>query len=396
MALRLMSRRKNWKGVRVLVRADFNVPFVDGVIRDDYKILRTLPTLKFLLKQGATVIVMSHLGRPQGYNASLSLRPIADHLSTLLKRDVQFIDPVYDDEGWSDRLREATYGLKPPQLILLENIRFLPGEEGVSKTLSRHLASVADVMVMDGFGVAHRSSVSVTGVARILPTYAGLLLEEEITGANALLAKPRRPLLAVQGGAKLETKLPLIKELLHRSDAVLLGGALVRPFLAAEGLLSAPESAALFPTLRRLLKKNNLILPRDFVLGTADGKEHVVVMKDDLASFSRTDLAILDVGPATAREYARLVSEAKTVLWNGVLGKFEHSPYDAGTRELLKGFKQAHRRGARIIVGGGETAEFIRAEGGEKFCTLISTGGGALLEFIARQGKLPGTAIVTT
>jgi phosphoglycerate kinase len=362
------------RGRRALVRVDFNVP--EG---DDTRIRAALPTIEYLLERGATVILMSHLGRPKGVDPAFSLRPVADRLAKLLGRPVTF---VVDTNG----------AIPADGVVLLENTRFWPGEEKNDEALAQSLATLGDVYVNDAFGAAHRAHASTERVARYLrPAVAGLLMERELEYLGRALADPKRPFVAVLGGSKISGKIDVVESLLPRVDALLIGGAMACTFFRAMGLevgksLVEPDRIDM---AKDLLARagTRIILPHDATLFPS-GKS---VKRDRIPS----DEAMYDIGPDTAASYSRAITTAKTVLWNGPMGVFEKPPYDAGTLAIAKAMAAATAKGATTIVGGGDSAAAVAQAGLESKMSHVSTGGGASLEFL--EGKtLPGVAALDT
>jgi phosphoglycerate kinase len=363
------------RGRRALVRVDFNVPE-----QDDTRIRAALPTIQYLLAHGATVILMSHLGRPKGVDPKFSLRPVADRLAKLLGRPVTFV-------------ADTDVGTVPTGgVALLENTRFWPGEEKNDDALAQAWAKLGDVFVNDAFGAAHRAHASTEGIARHLrPAVAGLLMERELDYLGRTLADPKRPFVAVLGGSKISGKIDVVEALLPKVDAMLIGGAMACTFFRAMGLevgksLVEPDRLEM---AKDLLARagTRIILPHDAVVAPAmDAKSHVV-KRDRIPA----DEAMYDIGPDTAASYGRAITTAKTVLWNGPMGVFEKPPFDAGTLAIAKAMAEATARGATTIVGGGDSAAAVAQAGLESKMSHVSTGGGASLEFL--EGKiLPGVA----
>lgn len=392
MAIKLLTDIKNLAGKRVLLRVDFNVPIERGKIKDDFKIVQSLPTIKYLLQHKAKVILVSHLGRPQGKPvSSLSLRPIAKRLEQLLKKKLYFLDTSTLRNGWKDVQVEASH-LLPGSLLFLENIRFFPGEEKDSRAFSKQLATLADLFVLDGFAVAHRKAASVSGVARYLPSCAGFLLAKEYEMLSQVITKPKRPLVMIMGGVKLETKIPIIDHLLPLVDHILLGGGIANTYLWAQGY-SVGNSI-----IDRKFKKKmvyyghnkKIIAPVDVVVGTAQGKKAKIISVDQIGKLSSGE-GMFDVGPKTSQLYANYIAGAKLVFWNGALGYFEKSVYQKGTFSLAQTLAK-HSKVVRIC-GGGETGEVLKKLKILTRIDFVSTGGGALLEFLSGK-KLPGIEAV--
>lgn len=380
----------NWAGKKALVRVDFNVPLSDdGRITDDTRIRAALPTIQYLLEQGAAVILMSHLGRPKGGpDPRYSMKVTADHLATLIPAPVTFVGATTGPEA-----KAAAAALKPATVLVLENTRFDPREEKNDPTMARELAELGDVFVNDAFGSAHRAHASTVGVAELLPAVAGFLMERELTYLGTALEDPKRPFVAILGGAKISDKIGVIENLLGKVDAILVGGGMANTFLAAMGYNmgnSLVESDALSTAAALMERGANVIqLPVDLRVATefaADAENRVVSIEDVPAGWMA-----LDIGPATIAHYSNRLSGARTVVWNGPLGVFEFPVFAQGTvaiAEMLAGLQ-----GATTIIGGGDSAAAVRQAGLEDQMSHISTGGGASLEFL--EGKeLPGVAVL--
>jgi phosphoglycerate kinase len=374
------------KGKRVLVRVDFNVPIKDGRVGDDTRIQAALPTIKYLLDHNAAVILCSHLGRPKGEpKPEFSLRPVGDYLSGVLGQPVLFaedcIGPVAE---------KAAAGLKPGQVLLLENTRFHAGETKNDPEMASQLASLADIYVNDAFGSAHRAHASTEGVAKHLPAVAGFLLEKEIKYLGQAISDPQRPFIAILGGAKVSDKIGVIRNLLKKSDQVLIGGGMANTFFKAQGYPvgdSLVEDEAL-DTARELLQEggNRLRLPVDVVIADRFDNE---AQKKTMAMGPVPDgWRILDIGPQTVSAFAKTLHDAKTVVWNGPMGVFEFPRFAEGTFGVAKAVAESK---ATSIVGGGDSVSAINKAGLSDRITHISTGGGASLEML--EGiTLPGLA----
>lgn len=377
-----------WAGKKALVRVDFNVPQDDsGAITDDARIQAALPTINYLLEHGAAVTLMSHLGRPKGGpDPKYSMKVTADHLATLISAPVSFCAQTIGPEA-----EAAVAALKPGQVLVLENTRFDKREEKNDPAMAAALAKLGDVYVNDAFGSAHRAHASTTGVAEHLPAVAGFLMEKELEYLGSALDQPKRPFVAIMGGAKISDKITVIENLLAKVDAILIGGGMANTFLAAQGYKMGKSlvEADAIETAKSLLAKDGdkIQLPVDLRVAasfSADAANQVVSIED-----VPDDWMALDIGPATIAHYSNRLSGAKTVVWNGPMGVFEMAPFAKGTfaiAEILAGL-----RGATTIIGGGDSAAAVRDAGVEDKMSHVSTGGGASLEFL--EGKvLPGVA----
>jgi phosphoglycerate kinase len=369
-------------GKRVLVRVDFNVPLADGAVTDDMRIRAAVPTIEELRRRGARLVLVSHLGRPKDREHELSLAPVAKRLGELIEAPVRLAPGVVGEE-----VRAAVDELGDGDVLLLENVRYEPGETKNDPDLARSLASLADVYVDDAFGAAHRAHASTEGVARLVDERAaGLLLEREVNTLMGVLEDPGRPLVSVLGGAKVSDKIAVIERFLKTADTIIIGGAMCFPFLAAGGhsvgdSLCAGEDVEL---AKQILDGAELSLPVDLVVGdrfAADAQKRTLDGVDVPDGWMG-----LDIGPQTAREYADVIAQAGTVFWNGPMGAFELEPFAAGTRAVAEAVAAAP---GTTVVGGGDSAAALRQFGLEDQVTHLSTGGGATLELI--EGKqLPG------
>ena len=382
------------RGQRALVRVDFNVPLDEhGHVTDDTRIRAAIPTIEYLVNRGARVVLLSHLGRPKGKLVQkYSLEPVSRRLGELLTgRSVCFVESTDSDEAL-----KATNALKDGEVVLLENTRFLAGEETNDQGLSRTLAALGDLYVNDAFGAAHRAHASTEGVARHLkPAVAGLLMQKELDYLRGALDNPKKPFVAILGGSKISGKIDVIEALLPKVDALLVGGAMACTFYKAMGLetgksLVEPERVEM---AKELIEKAGtiLILPHDAMVAASieEGRTAKAVSRENLPA----DMAMLDIGPRTAESYARAILSAQTILWNGPMGVFETPPFDKGTRAIADAMAQATAKGATTIVGGGDSAAAVQQAGLAAKMSHVSTGGGASLEFL--EGKtLPGVAIL--
>ncbi len=377
---------------RVLLRVDFNVPLENGEITDDTRIRAALPTIKALLDRDAIVIACSHLGRPKGKRvAELSLKPVASRLSELLDRDVAFASDVVGPEA-----ETMAQSLQPGQIGLIENLRFEPGEEANEPEFAKQLAGLCDVYVNDAFGAAHRAHASTEGVAHLLPSAAGLLMEREVSALTKVLENPAKPVVLILGGAKVSDKIDVIKSFLSRAQSILIGGGMANTFLLAKGLeigksLAEPDVVDLANELMADAKATgvDLKLPIDAVIASNPdaGKESSNVSVDAVPP----DQSIFDIGPETVADFAGSISSAGTIVWNGPMGMFEREPFDAGTAAIAKLVADAN---GFSLVGGGDSVAAITEAGLDDDIDHVSTGGGASLEFL--EGKqLPGIAVLT-
>lgn len=374
------------KGKKVLVRVDFNVPIKEGKIKDDTRITAALPTINYLLDHGAAVILFSHLGRPKDEpDPQFSLEPVAKHLATLIQNKVKFAEDCIGEVA-----ETASAKLKPGEVLVLENTRFYKAEKKNDPEMAKKFAKLADIYVNDAFGSAHRAHASTEGVAHYLPAVAGFLMEKEIRYLGQAVADPARPFVAILGGAKISDKIGVIDNLLQKADAVLIGGGMANTFLKAQGFEMADslvEEEAV-QTAKELLAKggDKLHLPVDLVLGNAfdnDAYSKVTDVENVPAGWR-----VLDIGPASVEKYARVISGAGTVVWNGPMGVFEMPKFAKGTFGVAEAVAVS---GAVSIIGGGDSVSAINQSGLSEKVTHISTGGGASLEML--EGKiLPGLA----
>lgn len=387
--LRDLDSLPSIQGKRVVVRVDFNVPFKGKKIISDFKIQQSLSTIRYLQKKGARIILISHLGRPKNYQSALSLKPVAKYLEKLLKTKIVFLDIHTLRKSWKTVILK-TKQLPLNKILFLENIRFFKEEEKNTIVFSKKLAKLGDIFVLDGFGVVHRSGASITGISDYLPTYAGNLLKKEIKSLDQLLEKPKHPLVVILGGVKLETKLPLIKKFLPLADNILLGGGLANTYLWAKGnkIGNSYVEENYKQKMIDLFRYKKIIVPQDVGLGTIKGKKvrYVQVQKIDLQD---KDMGIYDIGPKTIKKYIEIIKKARTIVWNGAVGFFEQTPYQKGTFTLAQVLGKQALKKTFIVCGGGETEQILRSLKLQDKIDLISTGGGAMLEYLSGK-KLPG------
>ena len=395
MKIKSIRELKNLKGQRVLLRVDFNVPISkDGQIdkSEDYKIVQTLPTIKYLIKKGAKIIILTHLGRPDGRVVEkLRLDPVAVRLSQLLNKGVYKNDNIVET-GQAPSLRKQINELKNGDILMLENIRFDRREEAGNKNFAKELANLGDIYINDAFGVCHRDQASVSIIQNYLPSYAGLLLESELKNLSAVINKPLKPLTVIIGGAKISTKIKLIQKFLKIANHVLLGGALANTVLHVMGV-SVGKSLVepkMYPIIKKIkLTDNQLQVPLDGVM--AKSYQAKVGRLDALADV-RADELILDIGPDTIKLYEKIIKSSKMIIWNGPMGLIETPFFAQGTKSLVRLLAKSK---AKTIVGGGESVEIIRQLGLDKKFSFISTGGGAMLAFLEGK-KLPGLKKIAT
>lgn len=385
-----------YRGRRVLVRVDYNVPLEDGRVADDTRIQATLPTLRYLTERGGRVILVSHLGRPKGrWDEAYSLRPAAARLSELLGAEVRFVPDVVGAEAHA-----AADALGDGDVLVLENVRFLPGEETNEREVAEGLAALADVYVNDAFGAAHRAHASTAGVAEIVrqegrPAVAGLLMERELDMLGRALESPERPFVAIIGGAKISGKIDVIENLLPRVDSLLVGGAMANTFFRALGLQTGRSLVEedRIEMARQLLERaaEKLVLPVDCVVAgeAKPGARTWLLDRDSVPP----EGIILDIGPKTVATFREFIDRARTVLWNGPMGMAEIEEFSHGTVGVARALADATDRGATTIVGGGDSVAAVQEAGLADRMTHVSTGGGASLEFL--EGRtLPGVAVL--
>jgi phosphoglycerate kinase len=394
MTLRTIGKGSGLRGKRVLLRVDFNIPAPKGGkigSDDDMRIRAALPTIERLRASGAKLILVSHLGRPDGKAVrALSLAPVAAHLASVLGTDVRF---VKDDLRKAGKVERSLADLAPGGVAMLENIRFYPEEEKNGARFAKRLASLADVYVSDAFAACHRAHASTVGVAKYLPAYAGLLVEGEVRHLGRLLNRPKRPFVILLGGAKVSTKLPTLVNLLRIADRVLLGGGIANGFLAAKGLRLGKTKVdpADVRAAKKLLGDPKIVLPADLLVSRkTDGSAPARAVSPDGVMAGEY---VLDVGTSAIREFAAALKKAKTIVWNGPLGKFEIKKFSHGSVALGRVIAARSSGNAFGVVGGGETVACLALTGMAEHIDHVSTGGGAMLEFLSGK-TLPGIAVL--
>jgi phosphoglycerate kinase len=382
MAKKTLRDLPDLKGKRVLVRVDFNVPLdADGNVTNDRRIQAALPTIKYILDAGASAIVMSHLGRPKGdptKDAPFRMDRVADRLGQLLGKKVHKVDQVVGPQ-----VEAAAAALKPGEVLLLENLRFHPGEQASDTEFAKQIAKLGEVYVNDAFGTCHRKDASMLAVPQAMggkPRVVGFLVAKELQVLDQLLSSPPRPFLSILGGAKVSDKIGFIKALLTRVDKVLIGGAMSYTFLKAQGknIGGSKCEADKLDVARELLNLggNKIVLPVDhLVVQRLDAPDTARVVEGEIPE----GYVGVDIGPKTIALYSDEIAKARMVVWNGPLGKFEDAPYSQGTRRVAEAMANAK---GTTVVGGGETAEAVEEFGVDTKMTHVSTGGGAFLEYV--------------
>jgi phosphoglycerate kinase len=375
------------QGKRVLMRVDFNVPMQNGVVTDDNRIRAALPTIQYALEHGASVVLMSHLGRPKGtgFDPEFSLKPAADALAKALGKPVQMAPDCVGPE-----VEAMARSLKPGDVLMLENTRFHKGEEKNDLDLAKQMAALGDVYVNDAFGSAHRAHSSTEGVARFLPAVSGFLMEQELEYLGRAIANPAHPYIAILGGAKVSDKIAVIENLLARCDTLIIGGGMANTFLAAKGynMQDSLVEANSVETAKAIMAKagDRLMLPVDAVAAAkfdADAASQVVDVDKVPAGWR-----VLDIGPKSIAQFGEVLKTAKLVVWNGPVGVFEFPKFAEGTFAIARLLATT---GATTVIGGGDSASAVKKAGVAKQMTHVSTGGGASLEFL--EGRvLPGVA----
>lgn len=387
--LRTLKDIQEIAGKTVIMRVDFNVPLgkTDFLVQDDTRIREALPTIRFLQKQGAKIILMSHLGRPDGKVVEeMRLKPVASTLEKLMGEDVEYLQDIV-----SENTKQAAQNLKEGQVMLIENLRFDAREEANDETFAKELASMADIYVNDAFGAAHRAHASTYGITKFLPSYAGLLMEKEVEMLSQAMEATEAPLVLIVGGAKIEGKIGVVEKFINKADYILVGGGIANTFLYAQGnfigdslFQKDKKDLALEIIAKCEEKKKTLVIPQDVVVATDLNEPASVRSIEEINS----DEKIFDIGPESIKQFDNIIANAKTVIWNGPVGLYEIEAFSAGTKSIANAI--ASNPNCKSYVGGGDSVDAIhRFNVDETKFTHVSTGGGASLEFL--EGKeLPG------
>jgi len=387
MFIKSIRQIKNLVGKKVLLRADFNVPIEKGKIKDDYKIITGLPTIRYLLRHKCKIIIISHLGEPNKNkkqkikNKKYSIKPLVLRLSQLIGKKIKFVDDCL-----GEKVALAVNKLKFGEILLLENLRFYSEEENNDKKFAKKLAKLADIYINDAFAVCHRNHASVSAIKKYLPSFAGLLIESEVYNLNKIL-KPVQPLISIIGGAKIESKTVLINKLIKKSYRVLIGGALANNFIAAHGFNIGKSLAdKISIKLAGKLKNEKIILPIDVVIAKKFTSKEAIVK--NVNQVTKNDI-ILDIGPRTIKLYAKYIKIASTLIWNGPMGYFENEHFKHGTLTVARLIASRSTGTAFGVVGGGETVEALKMTKMMEYIDWVSTGGGAMLTYLAGE-RMPG------
>lgn len=380
---------------RVILRVDFNVPIKQGQVMDITRIRESLATIKYLLKNKCSIVIISHLGRPDGQiNPTYSLHPVAKKLQWLLHKKINFITEPLDK-----KIVEKCQQLKPGKIIMLENIRFYPGEEKNDTNFAKALSTLGDLYINDAFACSHRAHASIHAITKFLPSYAGLLLENEIQKLSLLFDELQHPVSFIIGGAKIEDKIELIKSFANKVDHFLFGGGIANTFLGSRGwkMGKSLQQKNLYPIAQEIAtairrKRKNIHYPTDLLL--ADKLSHFTAVKNSSSHLIPNNLAAYDIGKKTTKQFREIIAKSRTIIWNGPLGVIEYRPFRHGTKKIVQAIVRAHQHGATTIIGGGDTLEALKILGiSHRNFTHVSTGGGAMLEFL-EKGTLPGIEVL--
>lgn len=388
-------RNFNFKGKRVLVRCDFNVPFDQkGKIAEDFRIKETLPTIKYLIKKRAKIILMSHLGDPQKIEdlkkrkEKFTLKPVAKRLEKLLNKKIIFLQDCL-----GEKTKKEIEKIKEGEIVLLENLRFYKEEEENDENFSKKIAELGDFYVNEAFSVCHRAHASIVGVTKFLPAMAGFLLKKEIKILSKILEKPQRPLIVMIGGAKISSKMGVISQFLKKADYLLLGGQIANTVLAVKGTISnkiIPEDEKIIDLIREIdIKNPKIYLPVDGAISFEKFDEKY--FRIDRIENLKKDETIYDIGPQTIKNFSEILKKGKTIFWSGPFGFFEHKKFETGTKKIAQAI--ISNKKAFKVVGGGDTILAINKFGFLKKFNHVSTGGGAMLEFLS-QKILPGIEVL--
>ncbi len=374
-------------GRRVILRAGFDVPLVHGKVLDDTRIKDILPTLNHLIKEKAKIVIVAHLGRPEGWDKEKSLLPVANRLGELVKAKVIFLADDITKQDFS----KMSLDLKDGEILFLENIRFYPEEEKNDEGFAQMLAKYAEVYINDAFSVAHRKEVSTYGLAKVLPSYAGLGLIKEMAALKKVLNNPRPPFVLIMGGAKIDDKEPVIQHLAKHTEAILTGGILANTFLKSLGYEVGDSKVSDVGLAKNLMRtyKHKIYLPVDVIVAKSETAPAKCVKTDQVQDGD----IIYDIGPATVKKYSEYIKQAQTLVWNGPMGLFEHQKFSHGSKSLAVIFASRSKGQAYGVIGGGETIELFDKAQVSQFVDHVSTGGGAMLEFLSGK-SLPGIKVL--
>jgi phosphoglycerate kinase len=391
MKLRVLTSKNSLKGKRVLLRVDWNVPLTETFAPEEsLKLERSFNTINDLVSRGAVVVILTHLGRPNGRDEKFSTKRLAVLAHRMSQIPIHFLGESLDDQKDLSVVRETIRAAKPGTVFLLENVRFFKGEEQNSPAFSKALASLWDLFINDAFASCHRAHSSVVGIAKYIPSYAGPSLIQEVQALEKIISKPKRPFIAVIGGAKLSSKIEVLSSLLVLADKVLIGGAMAHVFFYAKKLsigksFIEKESVAF---AKKILKNPKIVLPTDFLVASKI-KDKVPARVVSVGKIRPSDV-IGDIGTETMMAWAKEIKKAKTIVWNGPVGVAEYSTFSHGSMLLARAIASQSKGSTYGVVGGGDTLPTVLKSGMSEWIDHLSTGGGAMLEFIANKGNLPG------